>query len=616
MKFEHAQTESTEVLNEETVKNSEVFSTTGVTNIEEEIEVSEESSDKQVTEESKGLPVREFSKRYASLERYEVLNKIRMLRIKHYAGKKPKPSWDQENKLEKEQETIRAREKELAEIEAEIASENAKLQERKASHWNSFIDYFTKDSKKLAIKIAEHTAKKEELEADVQERLEIVSKVKKDIEDGNYLKESKKILLDFYRQQEEKKSVFEKQEDVRDVESIFQKHGVVFIHAMAPKAAIMAYNAINPEAYESLETRLDIIAGYQPTLATSVFPVKDGLLSTKNGLLASTGVIFKGGRLLDVSREDIGSSPRGMYARVPRTDKSKGILREDMESHIETELDGILSGEVNVYPEAIIENPEIGALFYVTKEGTSLLSREEAQKKFEERGERKTWQQYGSSALFKDDIEVLQKMALELGVPLLRISENNSTQLDVQEFFSTPSLSKEERFNSASRAIEKNPFIINSADRKKFDAIKSGESNKYFTKDSNDLKLYLENIKETRDDSEKKIESLRLEIANSTLSKSIDHLTRYLDGEKMELENQIYELYGIILAADSMGDKEISELAKKTLIDTASQSFGPNPLLFLKEWYESHTDKNGQYKLQENDIPFDVRQRLDILKKD
>ncbi|MGW8184880.1 MAG: hypothetical protein ACWGHO_02100 [Candidatus Moraniibacteriota bacterium] len=615
MKFEYAQTEPIEDFSEKTVRNSEVSSIGDEKDVEEKAEVDKELLDEQVDEKPEELSIREFSKRYASLERGEVLNKMRMLRMKHYAGQKPKSSWDQETKLEQEQGMIEAQEKKIAEIEEEIASVSIQLQERKASHWNSFIDYFTKDSKNLAIKIAEHTVKKEELEEDVQERLEIISEIKKDIEDGSYLKESKKILADFYKQQEEKKSVFERQEDVRDIENIFKKYGTVFVHAMAPKASIMVYNAINPEAYKSLETRLDIIAGYQPTLATSAFPVENGVLNTKSGLLANTGVIFKGGRLLDISREDIGSSPRGMYARIPRTDKSKGILREDMESHIETELGGVLSGEVNVYPEAIIENPEIGALFYVAKEETPLLSREEARRKFEEKGEGKTWRQYGGSALFKDDIEALQKMALELGVPLLRISENNSTQLDMQEFFAAPSLSKEKKFDAASRAIEKNPFVINSANRKRFDAIKNGETNKYFSEDSGKLKFYLENIKETRSNIEKKIESLKWEIANSVVSKTVDHLTRYLDSEKMALENQAYELYGVILAADSMGDENTSELAQKALKEIAPQSLGLNPLIFIKEWYENHTDEHGKYKIQENDIPFDVRQRLDILKK-
>ncbi|MDX9912997.1 MAG: hypothetical protein RBS77_00240, partial [Candidatus Moranbacteria bacterium] len=253
MKFEYAQTEPIEDFSEKTERNSEVSSIGDKKDIKEKAEVDKELLDAQVDEKPEELSIREFSKRYASLERDEVLNKMRMLRMKHYAGQKPKSSWDQETKLEQEQGVIEAQEKKIAEIEEEIASASIQLQERKVSHWNSFIDYFTKDSKNLAIKIAKHTVKKEELEKDVQERLEIISEIKKDIEDGSYLKESKKILNDFYKQQEEKKVVFEKQEDARDIENIFQKYGTVFVHAMAPMASIMAYIAINPEAYESLD---------------------------------------------------------------------------------------------------------------------------------------------------------------------------------------------------------------------------------------------------------------------------------------------------------------------------------------------------------------------------
>lgn len=463
--------------------------------------------------------------------------------------------------------------------------------------------------------------KKTVLEQNAKERLELITEMKKSIDEASYIREAERLLSDFWAHQDRLKLKFDSESTSRDVHSVFEKHGLVFAHGMSPRGSVMLASAISDRGFNSLGNRLRLISGFQPTLSAYVFVSEGGVLRCPGMHVGGTGVLLSGGKLLDIAETDLRSKPVGLYSRIPRSDMSN-IHKDDFDAHLDRQSRVIRDGDVNVYPEAIVEDPQIGALFYVKNGHDSLLSKSEFLEKFESlygaetNGMNAEEFAQANGITFREDIEELRLLADEIGVPVVEVLGKEVSGFNGENFFATKDIDAEKKAELSLKVLEENPFRIESANKLKFDAVKEGMAE---YSDANDITKRLDYSVQDFKENMGRLARLKEQILSDVSGVRGDRLANLeyqRKAVKRSLEQSIYHIYGIVRGARESGHAPMEEYALGTLRSLLEESGLEMSVDKFDEWYQSHTDKHGEYIMKSSDIPFDVRTRLHLLEEE
>jgi hypothetical protein len=175
--------------------------------------------------------LREFSRKYDPGLRNQIARNIWELRKSH----KETHAGDEQiaEEIENNEASIEDGEKQKAELLEEISTLESQLAEKKEKIWSRIVDHFTKESLKLKLGIEVSQQKLSEVEKEIGERLDLISKGEAVISDTADLDTIKSTLADFYTGQENEYKNYEHESAVRDVANVAKNKNVLFNHPIS-----------------------------------------------------------------------------------------------------------------------------------------------------------------------------------------------------------------------------------------------------------------------------------------------------------------------------------------------------------------------------------------------
>lgn len=570
-----------------------------------------------------------FSKRYSLTGREELAKEIKELRFKHEKKKENHPDLHKTvnekkielEKLEKEHEILV---NEIETLKNEVEKEKSKL-------WSKIKSHFKKIELEKELQIEVKNKKVEDLKKEIEERLKIISETENVISDTSLLTEAEEKVNSFYIDQSGLKSSLENEKEKRSVESLSKKHDCIFIHGIPWQEKVGAGNTSENNAFIkadniTVEDRIKLIMGLQPTISVSV--LKEG---TRKESLYPFGLILSGGSVLSAHNDDAGTVAKNLYYRKSKYDhdeKTKGTsIQPNIEENIEKSLKQKSPQEMRHYNEFVVEEPKIAA-FYVNMSNFDMLNKynifEELKKYTNEFNlpvfALKDGKMYPmgteSTANFEEFItdDGITRNLVSNQKRDITVGENSISLEKIIE--KNKNLENEEKLALVSSIIENKPFHTEATlDYDSFWSFSNGGgtfSSQYtgcsgYKRILDYKKTNKEYINEGRmgDIDSPEISLMkqkdRLIECKNFISTTQEYKRKLY--YKDVLRKELMAMYGFSLGALEHGDIKINKLAEDIINEFGSVEE-------CKKFIERRVDEQGKFKVLDNDIPIDIRNKI------
>jgi hypothetical protein len=190
------------------------------------------------------------------------------------------------------------------------------------------------------------------------------------VEERKSGKDGTESLAQFQEKTNEEKANLESQEKERDVRSLMEEKGLLFLHAIPLGKRWDTTRGNNPnishEKYTEagFDDSYKIIAGLSPTISVSIPSTE----RNRNGLMQKQGIILGEGKILSAKDNDSGSVAHSLDKRISKYD-NEGHEHSAIQPTIDLSkslLDGaeVKGSIVSNWNELTVEKPKIAGLYY------------------------------------------------------------------------------------------------------------------------------------------------------------------------------------------------------------------------------------------------------------
>lgn len=401
--------------------------------------------------------VQDFSKKESGEERKELAQEIKGVR-KSYFEKKKRISELETRVLEQEKSAEEAA-RELDTIEKEIEMQSSTLSEKLFSF---FSQRYSAKLESLYIRKSRISERTESLTQTLahmrkvlREELSLHTQAKEQF--GN----TKNTLNDFYHGELVKWQ--EKENRVRDVKNVMQKHDVLFVHAISPHYTPVE-NSVLRSGVE-WKTKMKIALSLEPTLAISTIEEGD----TSENMWHKIGFLLKGGRIESMSSRD--AATRGQIGGSRITDGSQ-YFRETSEEQIELSIQ-----RRERYNEFSVSHPDYAGLYVAIDEEEK---KEVSLYDFHPQKKRQDQDMVREVCLFGKEMQ-LPVFVIKNGIPHRAEWDEKEGKMTLGDSLSTKDLLEQgrtlppqEKAELLDEVLKESPFKLESIERVFLDSRNSG----------------------------------------------------------------------------------------------------------------------------------------------